>query len=283
MAAPFFMEGLYGTCMQVYGLVGNPVGHSLSPVIHEAAYDALGLDARYVTFEPDREDLPAAIAGARTLGISGLNVTLPFKEEVLDLDGIIPDDTAQGIGAANTLDLSGETVTAHNTDATGARRALIEAGVKLDDSTVTVLGAGGAGRAITVSLARAGATVRVANRTVERAETLAEDAGERVSAFSLSDAPDLLADTDVLINATTVGMETEDSPVPAGALHGDLTVFDAVYRPLQTRLIRDAQAAGAKTIDGARMLLYQGAATFEIWTAHAAPVEEMERALYDRL
>ncbi|PSQ18846.1 shikimate dehydrogenase [Halobacteriales archaeon QS_8_69_26] len=269
--------------MDVYGLVGNPVGHSLSPAMHEAAYDALGVDARYVSFEPDRGDLAAAVAGARALGIEGINVTIPFKEEVLELDGIIPDDSAQQIGAANTLDLSGETVTAHNTDATGARRALIESGVTLQDATVTVVGAGGAGRAITVSLVRAGANVRVVNRTLDRAERLAEEAGERVSAYPLSDVPSLLGDSDVLVNATSVGMETESSPVPAEAVHGELTVFDAVYRPLQTRLLRDAQAAGAKTIDGARMLLYQGAAAFEIWTGHAAPVDEMERTLYDRL
>jgi len=277
--------------MDVYGLVGDPVAHSLSPPMHEAAYEATGVDARYVTFRVEDGDLPAAVEGARALGVSGLNVTVPHKQRVLEL--VDPDPLAARIGAVNTV-VVGDRVTGHNTDAAGARRALRAGGADLDGATAVVVGAGGAGRAVTVGLLDAGATVRVANRTVERAEALVADlraaAGESgsadtvpVSAHPLSALETLLPEATVLVNATTVGMEADRSPVPAGALHDGLTVLDAVYRPRETRLLRDAERAGAGTVDGGRMLVEQGAAAFERWTGRDAPTEAMAAALYDRL
>ncbi|MFB6269681.1 MAG: shikimate dehydrogenase [Halobacterium sp.] len=268
--------------MQVFGLVGNPVGHSLSPPMHEAAYDELGLDARYVTFEPARSDLATAVDGADALGVAGLNVTIPFKQDVLSL--VEPDDLSARIGAVNTVDFSGDTVTGHNTDAAGVRRSFSYHDVTLDGRTAVVVGAGGAGRAASFSLADAGASVAIANRTVETAEALAEDVGDAAAAHSLDELPELVADADVLVNATSVGMDApEESPVPADALHGDLAVLDAVYSPLETKLLRDADAAGATTIDGAWMLLFQGVEAFELWTGLDAPVDAMNGALRDRL
>ena len=266
--------------MQLFGLIGNPVGHSLSPPMHEAAYEALDLDARYVTFEPEPEDLATALDGAGALGVVGLNVTIPYKEDVLEL--VTPDDLATRIGAVNTVDFDGEP-TGHNTDAAGARRALKSAGVSASGATAVVVGAGGAGRAFTFGLVDAGARVRVANRTVERARSLAADAGDPVSAHGLGDLSALIDDADLLVNATSVGMKEDRSPVPADAVHADLTVLDAVYRPLETRLLRDARHRGATTVDGARILLYQGVEAFEIWTGEPAPVDAMERALRARL
>jgi len=262
----------------VFGLLGNPVGHSLSPPMHEAAYDELGMDARYVTFEPEPDALPAALEGAAALGIAGLNVTIPFKRDVLDL--VEPDDLALRIGAVNTVDLSG-TPTGHNTDAEGVVRALERHEVSLE-GTAVVVGAGGAGRAAAFALADAGMRVRIANRTVERAEELAE-AVEGATAHPLSALDDLLADASVLVNATSVGMEEDATPVPATALHDGLAVLDAVYTPVETRLLRDAAAAGATTVDGAWMLLYQGVAAFERWTGREAPVDAMNAALRSRL
>ena len=141
--------------------------------------------------------------------------------------------------------------------------------------------AGGAGRAAAFALRDADATVHVANRTVDRAETVAADAGG--TAHGLGELPALLPDADVLVNATTVGMESDESPVPADALHADLAVLDAVYAPLETRLLRDAAAAGATTVDGAWMLLFQGVAAFERWTGRDAPVGAMDAALRARL
>ena len=265
--------------MQVFGLLGNPVGHSLSPPMHEAAYAELGMDARYVTFEPEPDALPAALEGADALGIAGLNVTIPFKRDVLDL--VAPDDLASRIGAVNTVDLSGATPTGHNTDAEGVVRAFERHGVGLS-GTAVVVGAGGAGRAAAFALADAGMAVRIANRTVGRAEELA-GAVEGATGHPLDALPELLADASVLVNATSVGMEEDVSPVPADALHDGLAVLDAVYRPVETRLLRDAAAAGARTVDGAWMLLYQGVAAFERWTGRDAPVDAMNEALRSHL
>jgi shikimate dehydrogenase len=265
--------------MDVYGLVGNPVEHSLSPPMHEAAYEELGLDARYVTFEPDPADLEAAIEGARALGVAGLNVTVPFKEAVRELVAV--DDLAARVGAVNTVDYSGDEPTGHNTDVEGVRRAFAHHDVPLAGETAVVVGAGGAGRAAAFALRDADATVHVANRTVEKAEALAADVG--ATAHGLDELPAVLPDADVLVNATTVGMESDVSPVPASALHAGLAVLDAVYAPLETRLLRDAAAAGATTVDGAWMLLFQGVAAFERWTGREAPVDAMDAALRARL
>ena len=268
--------------MDVFGLIGNPVGHSLSPPMHEAAYDERGLEARYVTFEPNPDAVGEAIDGADALGIAGLNVTIPFKRDVLE--HVAADDLARRIGAVNTIDFTGETPTGHNTDAAGALRALRDHDVTVDGARAVVVGAGGAGRAIAFGLADAGATVEIANRTEPTAHDLASEVpgatGHGLEADALAD---LLADADVLVNATSVGMEEDATPVPDTALHGDLAVLDAVYRPLETRLLRDAAAAGATTVDGAWMLLYQGVEAFELWTGLEAPVDAMNEALRSEL
>ena len=263
--------------MDVFGLLGNPVGHSLSPPMHEAAYEELGLDARYVTFEPARDDLTRALDGAEALGIVGLNVTIPFKRDVLSL--VEPDELAARIGAVNTVDVAAST--GHNTDAAGVVRALDTHDVSLEGVAV-VVGAGGAGRAASFALADEGMTVRIANRTVQRAHDLADEI-PNATGHGLEGLTSLLSDADILVNATSVGMEKDVSPVPADALHGDLAVLDAVYRPLETRLLRDAAATGAATIDGGWMLLYQGAEAFECWTGLPAPVTAMNDALRNRL
>jgi shikimate dehydrogenase len=241
--------------------------------------------------------------GARALGIRGLNVTIPFKRDVLDL--CRPDDLAARIGAVNTLDFAGTAggstagdgtdadapddheqslPRGYNTDAIGAQRALEDGGVALEGRAV-VVGAGGAGRAISFALADSGMEVDVANRTEDTARELASalPAGATASGHGLDALPTLLADAQVLVNATSVGMEEDRSPVPADALHSDLGVLDAVYRPVETRLLREAGAAGARTVDGAAMLLHQGAASFERWSGRSPPTEAMDAALRARL
>ncbi|MFB6116887.1 shikimate dehydrogenase [Halosegnis sp.] len=282
--------------MDVYGLVGNPVGHSLSPPMHEAAYDRLGVDARYVTFEPAEDDLARAFEGADALGVAGLNVTIPFKQCALEL--VEPDDLAARIGAVNTVDFTGAAPTGHNTDAVGATRALTHHDIPLEGQAV-VVGAGGAGRAVAFGLADAGMDVAIANRTVSRARELAAEV-PGATGHPLGAVANLVTDADVLVNCTSVGMHEEDdrtegtgahdeddadeeTPVPADALHADLAVLDAVYTPLETRLLADARRAGATTIDGGWMLLYQGVAAFERWTGLEAPVAAMNEALRARL
>lgn len=265
--------------MQVFGLLGNPVEHSLSPPMHEAAYHETGMDARYVTFEPAVEDIDTAVDGARALGIRGLNVTIPFKQAVLSR--CEPDDLARRIGAVNTLDFRSGTPTGHNTDAVGVTRALRHHDVSLSGRAV-VVGAGGAGRAAAFALADAGMGVDIVNRTVERAHALADEVDD-ASGHGLDALEASLADAAVLVNATSVGMEGDESPVPREALHADLAVLDAVYSPIETRLLREAAAAGATTVDGAWMLLYQGVAAFERWTGRNAPVGRMNEALRARI
>jgi shikimate dehydrogenase len=263
--------------MQVFGLLGNPVEHSLSPPMHEAAYDALGMDARYVTFEPDRDAAADAVEAAETLGIAGLNVTIPFKQDVLD--AVEPDGMARRVGAVNTVDFSASPPRGYNTDVAGVRRAFTHHEVAIEGRDAVVVGAGGAGRAVAFALADAGGAVHIANRTEERAESLAADV-PGATAGGL-DTLDRVADADLLVNATSVGMEPDDgeTPVPATHLHGDLAVLDAVYTPIETRLLREAAAAGARTVDGAWMLLFQGVAAFERWTGRDAPVAAMNEAL----
>ncbi|WP_418281373.1 shikimate dehydrogenase family protein [Halorubrum sp. DTA98] len=282
--------------MDVYGLIGNPVGHSLSPPMHEAGYEALDIDARYVTFEPGLDAAARAVDGAAALGVRGLNVTIPFKRDVLD--AVDPDPLAERIGAVNTIDFGPVSGTAdttddrtadggtaerrpsgYNTDAAGVTRAFTHHGVELAGADALVIGAGGAGRAAAFALADAGATVHVANRTVDRAVALADDV-PGATGGGLADMADRVSAADVLVNATSVGMEDPDStPVPAEALHSDLAVLDAVYTPIETRLLRDAVDRGATAVDGAWMLLFQGIEAFEIWTGEAAPVEAMNAAL----
>jgi shikimate dehydrogenase len=266
--------------MDVYGLIGNPVGHSLSPPMHEAAYDRLGMDARYVTFEPAPEEIADAIRGAEALGVAGLNVTIPFKRDVLDL--VDPDPLAERIGAVNTVDFGASPPRGYNTDAAGVRRSFEHHRVELAGADAVVVGAGGAGRAVSFALSDAGAGVHVANRTAERAESLAGELPD-ATAGGLDSLAETVPDADVLVNATSVGMESDETPVPAALLHDGLVVLDAVYTPLDTRLLRDARAAGATTVDGAWMLLFQGVVAFERWTGRDAPVDAMNDALRSRL
>jgi len=261
--------------MQVYGLIGNPVGHSLSPPMHEAGYEALGIDAKYVTFEPPAEEGAAAVEAADRLGVAGLNVTIPFKQDVLA--AVETDPLAERIGAANTIDFSGEEPRGYNTDAVGVVRALAHHDVSLN-GTAVVVGAGGAGRAVAFGLADEGMSVEIANRTVSKTEDLAAEV-PGASGHGLHALGELLSKADVLVNCTSVGMDEDETPVPADTLHGDLAVLDAVYSPVDTRLLRDASAAGATTVDGAWMLLYQGVEAFERWTGETAPVDVMNEAL----
>jgi shikimate dehydrogenase len=269
--------------MKLYGIIGDPVEHSVSPPMHATAYEATGIDATYSRYRVGEDDVRAAVRGADALSIDGLNVTVPHKETVSALDGVALDETAERIGAVNTVDF-GDEVRGYNTDASGALRA-IERETDVAGKDVVVVGAGGAGRAVSFALAEEGATVRIANRTFGRAETVADELcgfGE-ATPHSLDELGDVVPDADIVVNATTVGMEEDVSPVPADALRSHHVVFDVVYTPLETRLLHDADDAGATTVDGAWMLVYQGAEAFEIWTGRDAPVEDMNDALREEI
>jgi len=266
--------------MDVYGIIGNPVEHSLSPPMHEAGFRERGLDARYATFEADEDRIREAFRGAEALGIDGLTVTLPFKHDAFEF--VDPDDRARRVGAVNTIDFGESPPVGYNYDLSGALRAFEHHDVALDGARSVVVGAGGAARAIAFGFEEAGADVAIANRTVERAHDLAADV-PGAAGHGLDELPSLMADADVVANATSVGLESDESVAPADAWHSNQVAFDAVYKPLETRFLRDAAAAGAGTIDGAWMLLFQGVEAFETWTGVDAPVETMNEALREHL
>ncbi len=274
--------------MRLCYLVGYPVEHSMSPAMHNAAFNALGIDAEYrlAPVEPGR--LGAFIETLREPEVMGASVTIPHKEEVMrHLDHV--DGTARAIGAVNTVVNREGQLTGHNTDATGGAKALTEAYGGLDGSDVTILGAGGASRAITYQVSREDCRVTVLNRSVDRARRLVEDvrptASTELSYGGLDRLPAVIGDTDVLINTTPVGMSpnTSDSPVPARLLHGGLFVYDVIYNPVKTRLLRDAEAKGARVLSGVNMLVYQGAEAFKMWTGVEPPIDLMQRIVEDRL
>lgn len=266
----------------VFGLIGSPVEHSLSPPMQNAAFGALGMEARYHAFEVT--DVGTAVDGAAALGFGGLNVTVPHKRAAMrSCDEL--SDVAEVVGAVNTLSFAGDRVEGHNTDVEGVRMALEREVGDLSGMDALVVGAGGAARAMVVALAGAGCGITVLNRTVEKAETLVELADE-LDAEADSGGLDRLDEAgshDLVLNATSVGMESDETVLEADQLEGTSFVFDAVYNPVETRLLREARAAGATPIDGVGMLALQGAASFRIWTGREPPVEEMERVVRKRL
>lgn len=277
---------------RICGVIGDPIGHTLSPLMHNAAFEELGLDYLYVPFRVKPEELQAAINGMRALNIRGLNVTIPHKVAVIPfLDEI--DPLAEKIGAVNTITNDNGILKGDNTDATGFIQALLESGVEPEGKNIVVLGAGGAARAITLSLSERGANLVIMNRQLEFdwAEAVAQQvtqiSGKEVKALVLNEAnlAAVLKKADILVNATSVGMSpnTGDTPVPAGLIRPGIAVFDIIYNPLKTRLLVAAEAAGAKTINGVDMLVWQGAFAFEMWTGLKAPVEIMKEVVVKEL
>ena len=272
----------------IVGLIGHPVEHSFSPPMHNQAFSALNMDYAYVAFDVEPSDLKSAVEGARSLNIKGLNVTIPHKIEVMKyLDEI--DEVAELIGAVNTIDF--KDMKGYNTDGIGAVRA-IEEQTKIKNKNVVIAGAGGAARAISFYIAKYGAqSLTVLNRNISKADSLSEDVKnsgliDNVQSDSISSIGDYLSDADILINTTPIGMHPNinDKPVAlADDMHENLIVFDAVYNPNETVLIKEAIKAGAKPVYGIKMLLYQGAESFKIWTGRNAPVSVMEYALRDTL
>ncbi|WP_405296485.1 shikimate dehydrogenase [Methanobrevibacter sp.] len=272
----------------IVGLIGHPVEHSFSPPMHNAAFQALGMDYAYVAFDVDPSDLKLAIEGADALNIKGFNVTIPHKIEVMNYLNEL-DEVAGLIGAVNTIDF--KNLKGYNTDGIGAIKAIEEV-TGVCDKNVVVAGAGGASRAISFYLAKYGAeSITILNRNVDKAKSLAGDVldskliGE-VNSDSILQIEDCLKDADILVDTTPLGMDPHIDDVPVATsdmMHEDLVVFDAVYNPNETVLLKEAIKAGAKPVYGIKMLLYQGAESFKIWTGQDAPIDVMEKALRDTL
>jgi len=279
---------------KLVGVMGWPVEHTISPAMHNAAFDAADLNWRYVPLAVRPRRVGEAMRGLRALGFAGCNVTVPHKRAVMaHLEEIT--DQARAIGAVNTIVIQGQgRIVGHNTDADGFLRALAEGGFRPEGKRALLLGAGGAGRAVACALASVGAAITVVNRTLSRAESLVADlvslfprAGTEARSYlrAVPLTPGALRreaqSADLLVNATSLGMwpEVERSPWPEELpMPPSLTVFDVVYNPLETKLMRQARAAGAGAIGGLGMLVHQGAIAWELWTSQKPPVEVMAAA-----
>jgi shikimate dehydrogenase len=275
---------------RVIGVFGHPVEHSLSPAMHNAAIAALLLPYIYVPFSVAPENLPTAINSLNALGIVGVNLTIPHKEAVLPHLQDITDE-AREAGAVNTVHCIDGRLLGDNTDGYGFYAPLEELGWSAAGKRVVVLGAGGAARAVVFRLAREGAQVFIHNRSVERAARLVgavTSAGYNGTSYIKSDSElrEALAAADLLVNATRVGMhpDTEASPeLPFELLSERQMVYDLVYTPIETALLRKARERGCKTVPGVKMLVHQGAASFHRWTGKWPPADVMERAVMSKL
>jgi shikimate dehydrogenase len=275
---------------KVYGVIGDPIEHSLSPVILNAAFEASKLDCVFLAFKVKPEQVKAATAGMRALEIQGLNVTMPHKNAVIEfLDEI--DPTARLLNAVNTIKNENGKLFGFNTDGIGALNALRANGVEAKGKKVLLLGAGGAAKAIAFALGKEASELSILNRSLKPAAELADQLYQAFNAkvivytFSPLALKANIGEADLLINATSVGMKpnANQTLIAPEYLKPDLTVMDIVYNPVETKLAKDANAAGAKVVSGVEMLIYQGAASFEIWTGHSAPVEVMRKAALNSL
>ena len=248
-------------------LLGYPVGHSVSPHMHNAAFKELGLDHRYSALGVPREQLGEVVESRiRVDSFGGANVTIPHKIEIIKYVDELAE-SARKAGAINTIEQKDGVLRGHNTDALGGIRALRESYGSLSGAKVVLLGAGGAARALSAELAPMVDELVILNRSVEKAKRLSESLGKNISYGSL-DEQQVIESADILVNATPVGMSpnTGESPVKTKHLHSGLFVFDIIYNPLKTKLMRDAEEAGARTLCGLWMLVYQGVESFRIWT-----------------
>jgi 3-dehydroquinate dehydratase/shikimate dehydrogenase len=275
---------------RVFGLIGNPLSHSLSPVIHNAAFQSLGLNAVYVPFEAP--DLKGLLSAFGFMKIEGFSVTIPHKEEIIPLLDEV-DEKGRDIGAVNTVYRKGDKWFGKNTDADGAWKALAQAGIELTDRPWTILGSGGAARAVAYSAGTYGRpkSLTFLGRNHKRLEELVQEM-RRLFSFPLYmghlDEGDLkrwVDHDDIIVNCTPMGMfpGTDGVPIAPQLLSPSHLVFDTVYNPLETRLLREGRSRGCKTVSGLEMFLHQGAAQFELWTGREAPLDLMRQKALERV
>ncbi len=286
VTAPIPITGHTG----LIALLGSPVSHSLSPLMHNEAFRLLGLDLVYLCFDVTEETLEEAVTGLKRCSIRGFNLTMPNKNRILPLlDTLSP--AARLIGAVNTVVNENGRLTGHNTDGLGFVSALGEEGIAVEGRTVTLLGAGGAATAIVTQLALDGAgpihvlfrpESRFAPRMYALKEQLEKETGATLCLESMDALEEALAGSSLLINATNVGMAAQEgqSLVPASLLRRDLFVADVIYNPRQTRLLLDAREAGCRSMNGLGMLLHQGAAAFRLWTGQEMPLEAIREKFF---
>ncbi|WP_280768534.1 shikimate dehydrogenase [Salipaludibacillus daqingensis] len=273
---------------QVYGVIGHPIAHSLSPAMHEAAFKECGIDGTYLAFEVKEEQVKQAIDGVRALGIKGLNVTIPHKVAVMEyLDEI--DPVARQIGAVNTIVHKDNKLIGYNTDGQGYLQALLPVLPKaLKDMRVLILGAGGAAKGVAVTMAMNGVKeLVISNRTEKKANDLAEECSglTNSSGLPISLAQARLTEFDLIINTTSIGMtpNVDQMPLSLEMIAKGVVVSDLIYTPSKTRWLKDAEARGAIIQNGLEMFVNQGALAFEKWTGQSAPRDVMSSKVKEKL
>jgi len=262
---------------RLFGVIGRPVRHSLSPLIHNTGYITLGMNCLYLAFEVN--DLKKTFEGLKEMGVSGFNVTMPFKQEIMKyLDRI--DESARKVKAVNTVvDRKGKFV-GYNTDGIGAVNALKKV-TRIKGKKVLLFGAGGAGRAIAFALQKEKAKITISEKTASKGKALAKEVGGKFMSLAAA----AKTSPDIIINATPAGMKPNinSSVIPKEFLRKQMVVFDIVYNPLETKLLKDAKKVGCRTINGVEMLLEQAYDSFEIFTGKKAPRNEIRKAVLREL
>jgi shikimate dehydrogenase len=268
---------LLNTDTVLFAVLGDPVSHSLSPVMHNQGLSDIGYNGVYLAFRV--KDIGKAVSGIKALDIKGVSITIPHKVSVIPfLDEL--DDAAEKIGAVDTIINRQGVLIGYNSDCLGAVKAISEKTV-IKDKDVVIIGAGSAARAIGFGIISEGGRVTVLNRTVDKGEKLARDLGSEFQHISNLNK----TKCQILINTTPVGMlpDTDAIPVKSNDLEKSMVVMDVIYNPLKTRLIQEAERIGCMTINGVSMFVYQGAFQFELWTGKKAPVEVMKNAVLNAL
>lgn len=270
--------------MKTYCIIGDPVSHSLSPAMHNAAFKSLSLDNVYIAYKVASYELESSVESLRSINISGFNVTIPHKSTILRyLDEI--DLISSEAGAVNTVTNIDGKLTGSNTDVEGFLQPLLNRSIDFRGLSVLLLGAGGSARAVVTSLSNVGAISKlvVANRTGSKSLELCKLAdlhGLNCSVSSIEEAKAIAKHFDLIVNATSVGLQSNESILDSEDIDRNSTVYDLVYRPVMTKLLENAQEKGARIIYGYEMLLEQGARAFEIWTGLKAPIPAMKKALF---
>ncbi|MBM3249188.1 MAG: shikimate dehydrogenase [Candidatus Omnitrophica bacterium] len=274
---------------KIYGIIGFPVKHSLSPAMHNAAFRALDINAEYMLFEVKPEELKSFFNNLDKSNILGLNVTIPHKEKVFGFVSLEPDNSyLRQIGAINTIVNKKGQWLGYNTDISGFTKHLKE-NFDPANKKVAIIGAGGAARAVSFALVKSGAKeISIFDIDQKKSENISKMLRGLFPDFLISIAKNIedlqIKNKNLLINATPLGMKPKDPcPVEEKQLHKDLFVYDLIYNPAETKLLKLAKKAGAQTSDGLGMLLYQGMLSFEIWTGGPAPKETMQKALINAL
>ncbi|WP_428912635.1 shikimate dehydrogenase [Niallia sp. Krafla_26] len=272
---------------KLYGVIGDPVAHSMSPVMHNDLFELYSIDATYVAFHVKPDDLEDAVKGFKAIGLSGLSVTVPHKQSIMSfLDEI--DPLAQAIGAVNTVVNENGRLVGYNTDGSGYLEGIKKEVPSFADKEILLIGAGGAARGIYFTLAQAGLkNIDIANRTTPKADYLVENCPypRNSQVLNLEEAEEQLAKYDLIVQTTSIGMhpDVESSPISVENLRPTALVSDIIYSPLETKIMREAKRKGARTQNGIPMFAYQGALQFEKWTGIFPDIERMQSVCLKQL